>query len=53
MTCLVSSRQYEHAHFIDAAGGGYASAAKKLKDWRARQDSNLRPLPSEGSTLSS
>lgn len=31
MTCLVSRRQHEHAHFIDAAGGGYASAAKQLK----------------------
>jgi hypothetical protein len=25
----------------------------KADKWRARQDSNLRPLPSEGSTLSS
>ncbi len=27
--------------------------AGPLRIWRARQDSNLRPLPSEGSTLSS
>ena len=26
---------------------------KALEDWRARRDSNPRPLPSEGSTLSS
>ncbi len=25
---------------------------KALEDWRARRDSNPRPLPSEGSTLS-
>ena len=24
-----------------------------VNDWRARDDSNVRPLPSEGSTLSS
>jgi hypothetical protein len=24
-----------------------------IPDWRARNDSNVRPLPSEGSTLSS
>ncbi len=26
---------------------------RALKDWRAQRDSNPRPLPSEGSTLSS
>jgi hypothetical protein len=25
--------------------------AKQLINWRARHDSNVRPLPSEGSTL--
>ncbi|MEX2117521.1 MAG: DUF3095 family protein [Bacteroidota bacterium] len=31
MTCLVEQRQSVHFHFIDAAGGGYAAAAKILK----------------------
>jgi hypothetical protein len=33
MTCLVpSSAGSDHLHFIDGAGGGYALAAKQLKD---------------------
>lgn len=31
LTCLVSQRQHHHVHFVDAAGGGYAEAAKGLK----------------------
>ncbi len=31
ITCLVEQRQSVHFHFIDAAGGGYASAAKAMK----------------------
>lgn len=31
MTCLVTQRQHEHVHFVDAAGGGYAAAAKQMK----------------------
>lgn len=31
ITCLVEQRQSMHFHFIDAAGGGYASAAKAMK----------------------
>lgn len=31
MTCLVKQRQHEHVHFVDAAGGGYAAAAKMMK----------------------
>ncbi len=31
MTCLVRQRQYEHVHFVDASGGGYAAAAKQMK----------------------
>ncbi|MEX1139375.1 MAG: DUF3095 domain-containing protein [Bacteroidota bacterium] len=31
MTCLVEQRQSVHFHFIDAAGGGYAAAAKIMK----------------------
>ncbi|MCA1799038.1 MAG: DUF3095 domain-containing protein [Xanthomonadaceae bacterium] len=31
MTCLVRQRQHEHVHFVDAAGGGYAAAAKHMK----------------------
>lgn len=31
MTCLVFSLQ-DHVHFIDGAGGGYAMAAKQLKE---------------------
>lgn len=31
MTCLIDQRQGEHFHFVDAAGGGYASAALALK----------------------
>lgn len=32
MTCLVEQRQSVHFHFVDAAGGGYASAARALKE---------------------
>lgn len=31
MTCLIEHRQSAHVHFVDAAGGGYASAARALK----------------------
>ncbi|MEX0899671.1 MAG: DUF3095 domain-containing protein [Gammaproteobacteria bacterium] len=31
MTCLVRQRQFEHVHFVDASGGGYAAAAKQMK----------------------
>jgi len=31
MTCLVQQRQSVHFHFVDAAGGGYALAARGLK----------------------
>ena len=31
ITCLVEQRQSVHFHFIDAAGGGYAAAARSLK----------------------
>lgn len=35
MTCLVFSlERSEHVHFIDAAGGGFAAAAKRLKEQR-------------------
>lgn len=32
LTCLVFQRQHEHVHFVDVSGGGYAAAAKGLKD---------------------
>ena len=32
MTCLIEHRQSAHFHFVDAAGGGYAAAARALKD---------------------
>ncbi len=31
ITCLVEQRQSVHFHFVDAAGGGYAAAAKIMK----------------------
>ncbi|MSR22159.1 MAG: DUF3095 family protein [Gemmatimonadetes bacterium] len=31
MTCLIEKRQGAHFHFVDAADGGYAAAARKLK----------------------
>ncbi len=31
MTCLIEHRQSAHFHFVDAAGGGYAAAARALK----------------------
>ncbi|MCC6550723.1 MAG: DUF3095 family protein [Ignavibacteriaceae bacterium] len=31
LTCLVSKYEKDHIHFVDAAGGGYASAAVQLK----------------------
>jgi hypothetical protein len=39
--------------FILFAYRAYATRRKSLILWRARRDSNSRPLPSEGSTLSS
>lgn len=38
MTCLVWDRDRDHLHFIDGADGGYALAAKQLKD-QIRQSS--------------
>jgi hypothetical protein len=32
MTCLVRQRQYSHVHFVDASGGGYAAAARAMKE---------------------
>ena len=32
MTCLIEHRQSAHFHFVDAAGGGYALAARALKE---------------------
>lgn len=32
MTCLVRQRQYSHVHFVDASGGGYATAARAMKE---------------------
>lgn len=34
MTCLIDQRQGAHFHFVDAAGGGYAAAARSLKSQR-------------------
>lgn len=31
LTCLVSKYEKDHIHFVDAAGGGYALAASKMK----------------------
>lgn len=31
MTCLIEEREGAHFHFVDASGGGYASAALSLK----------------------
>jgi hypothetical protein len=36
MTCLIEEREGAHFHFVDAAGGGYASAAMSLKRSLAR-----------------
>ncbi len=32
MTCLIEHRQNAHFHFVDASGGGYAAAARALKE---------------------
>ena len=43
-------------HAQNVNGGGHVEAARikrKCLIWRAWRDSNPRPLPSEGSTLSS
>lgn len=37
MTCLVEEREGAHFHFVDASGGGYASAAMSLKRSLGRQ----------------
>jgi len=31
VTCLVNDYRHDHVHFLDAADGGYAMAAKQLK----------------------
>jgi len=38
MTCLVEEREGNHFHFVDASGGGYASAAASLKRSLLRAD---------------
>ena len=38
---------------VMAGGAAPAGVPSFVRKWRTRQDSNLRPLPSEGSTLSS
>lgn len=35
ITCLVIKNEKEHVHFVDGAGGGYAHAAKALKEREA------------------
>jgi hypothetical protein len=35
ITCLIFRRDKEHVHFVDGADGGYAEAAKALKDREA------------------
>jgi nucleoid-associated protein YejK len=32
MTCLIFQRHGKHIHFIDSSNGGYALAAKELKN---------------------
>jgi len=32
MTCVISDYNFNHIHFVDGADGGYAMAAKKLKE---------------------
>lgn len=32
MTCLIFERHGRHIHFVDSSNGGYASAAKQMKD---------------------
>jgi len=36
ITCLVKSYHGEHLHFVDGADGGYALAAKQLKQQLAK-----------------
>jgi hypothetical protein len=37
VTCLVKHYQSAHVHFVDASGGGYASAARAMKERAARR----------------
>lgn len=39
MTCAISDYQGDHVHFIDGANGGYALAAKQLKQQLKREPS--------------
>jgi hypothetical protein len=32
MTCVVFDRDVNHVHFIDGGDGGYAKAAKRMKE---------------------
>jgi hypothetical protein len=32
ITCLVFQYEKEHVHFVDGADGGYANAARDLKE---------------------
>ena len=47
-----SRRALERAVIATAASGG-TKVPSFAREWRTRQDSNLWPLPSEGSALSS
>ncbi|MBD2464326.1 DUF3095 domain-containing protein [Oscillatoria sp. FACHB-1407] len=42
MTCLVFERNGRQVHFIDGAGGGFAEAAKALKERMLRKSLNWR-----------
>jgi hypothetical protein len=47
MTCIVPSPfTDDHVHFLDGAGGGYALAAKSLKDKRSAAERAGAALPS-------
>jgi hypothetical protein len=41
ITCLILDRQEKHFHFIDGASGGYALAAKNMKE----QEKLMKPNP--------
>jgi hypothetical protein len=43
MTCLVFSLAGDHVHFIDGADGGYALAAKQMKQQNASLTSPVQP----------
>lgn len=43
LTCLIFQSGVDHFHFVDGADGGYALAARQLKQQKKQNNSNMAP----------